>query len=149
MCWYKFFSSFPSLYLATKPGVCPHYTTLPAIDLRCMETCQSDDSCQGDQKCCSNGCGYHCMGPVGHNSKSLAWCKVELIFFLNQIEFFWFSMLVLNEWFVLKVWQPGEKEMVSWIVLFLFLLFAFYYSSEWHSCVKQCKFWFSQWIFLF
>lgn len=67
-----FFSSFPSLYLATKPGVCPHYTTLPAIDLRCMETCQSDDSCQGDQKCCSNGCGYHCMGPVGHNSKSLA-----------------------------------------------------------------------------
>ncbi|XP_034300784.2 uncharacterized protein [Magallana gigas] len=58
----------PDCSRATKSGVCPHYTTLPAIDLRCMETCQSDDSCQGDQKCCSNGCGYHCMGPVGHNS---------------------------------------------------------------------------------
>ncbi|XP_062590324.1 LOW QUALITY PROTEIN: zonadhesin-like [Saccostrea cucullata] len=58
----------PDCSRATKPGVCPHYTSLPAIDLRCMETCQSDDSCQGDQKCCSNGCGYHCMGPVGKNS---------------------------------------------------------------------------------
>ncbi|XP_061164988.1 uncharacterized protein K04H4.2-like [Saccostrea echinata] len=58
----------PDCSRATKPGVCPHYTSLPAIDLRCMETCQTDDSCQGDQKCCSNGCGYHCMGPVGKNS---------------------------------------------------------------------------------
>lgn len=124
----KFLVVFSSLCLATKPGVCPHYTTLPAIDLRCMETCQSDDSCQGDKKCCSNGCGYHCMGPVGHNSKSLAWCKVEFIFWIKWKFFF---MLTVNEWFVLKVWQPEEKEMVSLIVLFLYLLFAFYYMSEW------------------
>ncbi|XP_056010489.1 papilin-like [Ostrea edulis] len=58
----------PDCSRATKPGVCPHYTSLPTIDLRCMETCSTDDSCQGDKKCCSNGCGYHCMGPVGHNS---------------------------------------------------------------------------------
>nr|XP_022324862.1 neurogenic locus notch homolog protein 4-like isoform X2 [Crassostrea virginica] len=58
----------PDCSRATKPGVCPHYTTLPDLDLRCMETCQTDDGCQGDKKCCSNGCGYHCMGPVGHKS---------------------------------------------------------------------------------
>ena len=30
----------------------------------CSEECGSDDDCNSDQKCCSNGCGHTCMDPV-------------------------------------------------------------------------------------
>ena len=29
----------------------------------CVQACTNDDSCQGDQLCCSNGCGRSCVDP--------------------------------------------------------------------------------------
>merc|ERR1711860_319006 len=29
----------------------------------CVEKCRSDKDCQGEQLCCSNGCGNTCMSP--------------------------------------------------------------------------------------
>lgn len=42
-----------------KPGNCPK----PGIGI-CVESCQTDASCQGSQKCCSNGCGRVCTDPI-------------------------------------------------------------------------------------
>ena len=30
----------------------------------CVEMCSDDSSCDGNKKCCSNGCGHTCMEPV-------------------------------------------------------------------------------------
>ena len=37
--------------------VCP-----PSFELigTCVEECSSDDDCNEDEKCCSNGCGHTC-----------------------------------------------------------------------------------------
>ncbi|XP_014393258.1 PREDICTED: WAP four-disulfide core domain protein 18-like [Myotis brandtii] len=45
-----------------KPGLCPK---LPkdAIGL-CVEKCSGDDSCPGEMKCCSNGCGHVCKRAI-------------------------------------------------------------------------------------
>ena len=29
----------------------------------CPELCSNDEECDGDQKCCSNGCGHICVQP--------------------------------------------------------------------------------------
>ena len=52
------------LFLATKPGICPNVDTIPTSDLICTSSCQSDDECTGSEKCCSNGCAYHCTAPM-------------------------------------------------------------------------------------
>ncbi|XP_075929276.1 uncharacterized protein LOC116950820 isoform X2 [Petromyzon marinus] len=47
--------------VAVKPGSCP---TLPPDTMgTCDEACTDDDSCPGEQKCCSNGCGHSCVDP--------------------------------------------------------------------------------------
>jgi WAP-type (Whey Acidic Protein) 'four-disulfide core' len=43
-----------------KPGFCPPPTGAGI----CVELCESDDSCPGAQKCCSNGCGHTCQNPI-------------------------------------------------------------------------------------
>ncbi len=30
----------------------------------CVEECSNDSDCDGDQMCCSNGCGHTCMSPT-------------------------------------------------------------------------------------
>ena len=49
-------------YSTAKPGFCP------AVDIHhvgiCKSECSSDRDCQGDKKCCSNGCGRICSAPV-------------------------------------------------------------------------------------
>ena len=30
----------------------------------CTENCSGDESCPGEQMCCSNGCGHVCVAPV-------------------------------------------------------------------------------------
>ena len=44
-----------------KSGECPNTEGMIGI---CVEQCAADDSCEGEQKCCSNGCGHTCMAPV-------------------------------------------------------------------------------------
>ncbi|XP_076399155.1 WAP four-disulfide core domain protein 18-like [Peromyscus maniculatus bairdii] len=45
-----------------KPGACP---VLPPNTFgTCDERCTGDDSCSGEMKCCSNGCGHVCKPPV-------------------------------------------------------------------------------------
>uniref|UniRef100_A0A672FAB6 WAP domain-containing protein n=1 Tax=Salarias fasciatus TaxID=181472 RepID=A0A672FAB6_SALFA len=45
---------------AVKPGKCPRPSG-PGI---CIQACNHDYDCETDQKCCSNGCGNVCMGPL-------------------------------------------------------------------------------------
>ena len=49
-------------HIAAKPGHCP------AVDIHhvgmCKSECSSDRDCQGDKKCCGNGCGRICIAPV-------------------------------------------------------------------------------------
>uniref|UniRef100_S4RCB5 WAP domain-containing protein n=1 Tax=Petromyzon marinus TaxID=7757 RepID=S4RCB5_PETMA len=45
-----------------KPGSCPKQR--PGTIGICVNLCKDDDSCTGEQKCCSNGCGRTCMEPV-------------------------------------------------------------------------------------
>ena len=47
--------------LTVKSGECPNTEGMNGI---CVEQCTADDSCEGEQKCCSNGCGHTCMAPV-------------------------------------------------------------------------------------
>ncbi|XP_070554198.1 balbiani ring protein 3-like isoform X2 [Ptychodera flava] len=46
-----------------KPGLCP----VPGESIgACVEECSNDEECDGDKKCCSNGCGHVCISPVGY-----------------------------------------------------------------------------------
>jgi len=47
----------------TKQGQCPALRDDSAGV--CVEECQSDGDCDGDMKCCSNGCGRVCAAPAG------------------------------------------------------------------------------------
>ncbi|XP_025757207.1 WAP four-disulfide core domain protein 3 [Oreochromis niloticus] len=47
--------------IGRKPGVCPRWR----FDFgHCAEFCSKDRDCPNNEKCCSNGCGHECMGPV-------------------------------------------------------------------------------------
>ena len=57
-----------------KPGFCP----APGIGI-CVELCGGDQTCPGDQKCCSNGCGHACMDPGKQNTfinHYTHWCGI-------------------------------------------------------------------------
>ncbi|XP_015037150.2 papilin isoform X5 [Drosophila pseudoobscura] len=44
-----------------KPGVCPG---LAANASNCAQECYTDADCRGENKCCSDGCGYLCVQPA-------------------------------------------------------------------------------------
>ncbi|KAH3701868.1 kielin/chordin-like protein [Dreissena polymorpha] len=46
-----------------KPGQCP--VAPKGTNTICLVQCQGDDSCPGDQKCCSYGCHVSCTNPLG------------------------------------------------------------------------------------
>uniref|UniRef100_A0A098LY60 Waprin n=1 Tax=Python regius TaxID=51751 RepID=A0A098LY60_PYTRG len=50
---------------AEKPGSCPILSQpIPPLGV-CRDTCKTDSSCKGDQKCCKNGCGnFGCTDPI-------------------------------------------------------------------------------------
>ncbi|XP_033634885.1 uncharacterized protein LOC117296122 isoform X1 [Asterias rubens] len=53
---------------APKPGVCPmvDFATVGV----CSQECDDDSGCEGDKKCCTNGCGNTCMpayDPLANN----------------------------------------------------------------------------------
>ncbi|XP_063154198.1 WAP four-disulfide core domain protein 3 [Candoia aspera] len=52
--------------VAEKAGTCPN-TELEMPSGNCTEECQSDASCEGNQKCCQTGCRTSCQIP---NDKS-------------------------------------------------------------------------------
>ena len=45
-----------------KPGQCPVVES-GGFGI-CVQECDDDSGCSGDQKCCSNGCGRTCMDPI-------------------------------------------------------------------------------------
>lgn len=46
----------------TKDGVCPKLTRNDFAS--CSEDCTGDSDCDGEQKCCYNGCGKSCLDVV-------------------------------------------------------------------------------------
>jgi len=44
-----------------KLGQCP--AIKPGTIGLCVEQCSSDEDCNGNLKCCSNGCGHTCQEP--------------------------------------------------------------------------------------
>lgn len=55
----------PVCRLINKPGVCPALSTQ---DGACNRECYNDADCRGDNKCCSNGCGFVCVRPAAPTS---------------------------------------------------------------------------------
>ncbi|OWK50548.1 hypothetical protein RLOC_00013557 [Lonchura striata] len=51
-----------SHHAAVKPGVCP--TVLRGSLGPCLEQCDTDSDCTGDNKCCTTGCGHICKPPT-------------------------------------------------------------------------------------
>lgn len=49
--------------IENKPGQCPYILDDFA---KCDFKCKSDLSCNGDEKCCSNGCGTECVQPLNY-----------------------------------------------------------------------------------
>lgn len=47
---------------AAKPGVCP--MVLRGSLGPCLELCDTDSDCIGDNKCCTTGCGHICKPPT-------------------------------------------------------------------------------------
>lgn len=61
-----------------KPGSCPASTSNAGT---CEEACNSDNSCQGDKKCCSHGCGHSCTNPVNGEYYYIVYRNLFLIRF--------------------------------------------------------------------
>ena len=51
----------PTCRPVTKEGRCPVVQRTQGGRANCEEDCRSDADCQGDNKCCFNGCGRSCM----------------------------------------------------------------------------------------
>ncbi|VDI66826.1 Hypothetical predicted protein [Mytilus galloprovincialis] len=57
-----------------KPGFCP---PVPRDSSGvCVDECSSDDTCQGEKKCCSNGCGHFCSMATGGVMPLPAICQI-------------------------------------------------------------------------
>ena len=65
-----------------KSGECPNTEGMNGI---CVEQCTADDSCEGEQKCCSNGCGHTCMAPVPVGECQLIILLRMLVYFILPI----------------------------------------------------------------
>lgn len=69
-------NNYMCFYPAAKPGYCP------AVDMHhvgiCKSECSSDRDCQGERKCCSNGCGRVCSAPAREGTPPQ--CKVFHLF---------------------------------------------------------------------
>ncbi len=50
------------LLVPVKAGMCPAVD--PEMAGICIQQCNDDGGCDGDKKCCSNGCGNVCVDPV-------------------------------------------------------------------------------------
>ena len=50
------------LFLTEKSGQCPKLES--GMMGTCYQGCNNDWDCEGDSKCCSNGCGHVCKDPA-------------------------------------------------------------------------------------
>lgn len=73
--------------MATKLGKCPDI--LPGMLGICLHGCEDDESCPGDKKCCSNGCGQVCTVPESLEKKrsSLVYLATDEAWKLYKIKF--------------------------------------------------------------
>ncbi|XP_056884134.1 anosmin-1a isoform X1 [Takifugu flavidus] len=49
--------------LAVKQGTCPPPDRASGFAAACVESCDHDQECSAQKKCCSNGCGHTCQAP--------------------------------------------------------------------------------------
>ena len=85
----------------SKPGFCP---AVESDQLgSCQEECSNDDGCQGNQKCCSNGCGHVCTAP---EYKGML-CRYLHIFsnYWMRLSRIW-RILQIKEGVIRRGWKP-------------------------------------------
>uniref|UniRef100_A0A8C6X122 WAP domain-containing protein n=1 Tax=Naja naja TaxID=35670 RepID=A0A8C6X122_NAJNA len=59
----KYIPQTPGMFsFSVKPGDCPR--AAPNFILPCVQRCESDEDCEGKQKCCLFACNVRCMDPV-------------------------------------------------------------------------------------
>ena len=62
----------PTCRPTTKEGRCPSVQRIQGgRSSSCEEECRSDADCQGDYKCCFNGCGRSCLSPHGSETPAV------------------------------------------------------------------------------
>ncbi|XP_033733290.1 WAP four-disulfide core domain protein 2-like [Pecten maximus] len=57
-----------------RPGHCP----MPMAAAPCVTQCRRDGDCRGEEKCCFNGCGRTCRGPLQNVSRKPGTCPWHL-----------------------------------------------------------------------
>ncbi|XP_038049847.1 anosmin-1-like isoform X2 [Patiria miniata] len=64
LSWCHNTCEFLKLSHSQKPGSCPTPEDITGFGKACAETCSNDSQCNGQEKCCYNGCGHTCQTPV-------------------------------------------------------------------------------------
>ena len=81
-----------------KPGQCP--VVEPSGFGICVQECEDDSGCDGDAKCCANGCGQTCMAPIiSMHALSFLFKKINnrVIFPLDCL------VALIKSWFQLRL----------------------------------------------
>ena len=60
---------------AEKGGLCPRISNDTQPRGGCQDTCKYDSQCDGNSKCCFNGCAYVCLRPRKPDCEQIK-CKV-------------------------------------------------------------------------
>ncbi|XP_041821744.1 anosmin-1-like [Chelmon rostratus] len=114
--------------LAVKQGSCPPPEKTSGLAAACVESCDHDQECSAQKKCCSNGCGHTCQSPKDLYKGAPLKPRKELGFeelSSGQLEVRWSSRLNITAEPVVYVlqsrWnfgiQPSEDTATSWQVV--------------------------------
>uniref|UniRef100_A0A8C4GIS4 Anosmin 1a n=1 Tax=Dicentrarchus labrax TaxID=13489 RepID=A0A8C4GIS4_DICLA len=111
--------------LAVKQGSCPPPERASGFAAACVESCDHDQECSAQKKCCSNGCGHTCQSPKDLYKGAPLKPRKELDFeelSSGQLEVRWSSRFNISAepvvYILQRRWnfgiQPSEDTATSW-----------------------------------
>ncbi|KAM8873055.1 anosmin-1a [Synchiropus picturatus] len=111
-----------------KQGTCPPPDEASGFAAACVESCDRDQECPAQKKCCSNGCGHTCQAPKDVNRGVPLKPRKELTFvetLTGNLEVHWASRFNISAEPVVYVlqrrWnfgiQPSEDTATDWEVV--------------------------------
>ncbi|XP_044044342.1 anosmin-1a isoform X2 [Siniperca chuatsi] len=113
--------------LAVKQGSCPPPEKTSSFAAACVESCDHDQECSAQKKCCSNGCGHTCQPPKDLYKGAPLKPRKKLGFkeLPGQLEVHWFSHFNISAepvvYILQRRWnfgiQPSEDTATSWQVV--------------------------------